>query len=117
METDGRGFDTAVECGGNVEAWRTAVSAARRGGNVLLFGGCPSGTQFEIETSRMHYDDLTLISPFHFGTDAVKTARNWLLDERFCPGPLISSEAKLEEAPRVFEQLRDRKEIKVAFMP
>lgn len=83
----------------------------------MFFGGCPLGTQLDLDTGRMHYDDLTLISPFHFGTEAVRTAREWLLDERFVPVELITQEAELESAPEVFEDLRHGRAIKVAFMP
>lgn len=116
-DTDGRGYDVAIEAAGNILAWQTAVDAARRGGLVVLFGGCPAGSTIELETSRLHYDDLTILSPFHFGTDAVRTAREWLLDSSFEPGPLITGEASLEEAPLVFSELAQGRGIKIAFVP
>lgn len=116
-KTSGRGFDVVVECAGKLDAWQQAMQSVRRGGQVVFFGGCPLGTQLDLDTGRMHYDDLTLISPFHFGTEAVRTAREWLLDERFAPVELITQEAELESAPEVFEDLRHGRAIKVAFMP
>jgi L-iditol 2-dehydrogenase len=115
--TDGRGWDLVIEAAGNITAWQTALAAVRRGGTVLLFGGCPAGSLLELETSRLHYDDLTIISPFHFGTKAVRTAREWLQDPLFDPGPLMTGEARLEEASAVFNDLSQGRGIKVAFVP
>lgn len=116
-ETEGRGFDLVVECAGNVDAWKSATRLVRRGGTVVLFGGCPSGSKFEIDPGRLHYDDLTIVSPFHFGTAAVAKAREWLTDPSFDPGPLVTSEAPLEEVGSVFEDLKRGNGLKVALIP
>lgn len=116
-ETEGRGFDLVVECAGNVDAWTAATKAVRRGGTMVLFGGCPAGSSFQIDTSRLHYDDITIISPFHFGVNAVRRAREWLLSDKFDPGPLITSSAPLENVTDVFELLKSGSGIKVALVP
>lgn len=115
--TQGRGFDVVIECAGDIGSWELALEFVRRGGVAVLFGGCPSGSKVPFDTGRIHYDDITIISPFHFGPKAVRAARDWLLDPSFDPGPLITSEAKLEDAPTVFEDLRNGRAIKVAFTP
>ncbi len=63
--TDGRGADSVIEAVGRPEAWETAVRLARRGGVVNFFGGCPNGTTVEIDTSLMHYSNLTCMASFH----------------------------------------------------
>ncbi len=63
--TDGRGADAVIEAVGRPEAWETAVKLARRGGVVNFFGGCPNGTAVEIDTSLMHYSNLTCTASFH----------------------------------------------------
>jgi L-iditol 2-dehydrogenase len=74
------GFDLVVECTGSVEVWEKSIDFSRRGGAVVLFGGCASGTRASFDTKRVHYDQITLLSPFHFGTRAVRTARRWLIE-------------------------------------
>jgi len=37
----------------------------RRGGVVHLFGGCKSGTSVSIDTRRLHYDEIKVLSIFH----------------------------------------------------
>jgi L-iditol 2-dehydrogenase len=41
--THGRGADVVIECTGQVAVWELAPQLARRGGQVVLFGGCPTG--------------------------------------------------------------------------
>jgi L-iditol 2-dehydrogenase len=110
-------FDIVIECTGSVEIWEKSIDYARRGGKVMLFGGCPSGTKASFETRRMHYDQIDLISPFHFGTSAVRLARRWLMDPGMDLSPLFSGERSLEEATEVFELLKAGRGLKYVFRP
>jgi L-iditol 2-dehydrogenase len=112
-----RGFDLVIECTGNVEVWERSLQYARRGGTVMLFGGCPSGTVAKFDTKRVHYDQLTLLSPFHFGTRAVKTARVWLIDNRLDLSPLISGTRSLEQGRETFADLQAGRGLKYVFVP
>lgn len=114
---DGRGFDLVIECSGSVEIWEQSLNYARRGGTVMLFGGCPSGTTVGFDTRRVHYDQIELISPFHFGSDAVRTARRWLLDQNLRVDPLLSGDRSLSDATQVFEDLQSGQGIKYVFRP
>lgn len=110
-------FDLVIECTGNVEVWERSVDYSRRGGTVMLFGGCPSGTTASFDTKRLHYDQITLVSPFHFGTNAVRTARVWLIDHRMDLNPLISGARSLDEGESTFEDLRQGRGLKYVFKP
>ncbi len=113
----GQGFDVVIECTGSVEIWESTPKYARRGGTIVLFGGCPSGTTATYDTKKLHYDQIKLISPFHFGTQAVRSARRWLMDPTMDLSPLLSGEKSLEEASEVFELLKDGKGLKYVFRP
>jgi L-iditol 2-dehydrogenase len=89
----------------------------RRGGLAMLFGGCPGGTSVRFDTRRLHYDQISLLSPFHFGTEAVRTARQWLIEGKVDFSPLLTGVRTLEEADRVFEDLRNGLGIKYVFVP
>ncbi len=110
-------FDLVIECTGSVEIWEQSIRYARRGGTVVLFGGCPAGSTASFDTRRVHYDQITLLSPFHFGTSAVRTARRWLLDPRFDLSPLLSGERSLEDGVQVFEDLTQGIGLKYVFKP
>ena len=112
-----RGFDLVVECTGSVEVWERSLDYVRRGGTVVLFGGCAAGTTVGFDTRKLHYDQINLISPFHFGTDAVRTARRWLIGGRMDLRPLLSGERSLEQGEQTFEDLKAGKGIKFVFRP
>ena len=109
------GYDLVVEATGQVAVWESSVVHARRGGTVVLFGGPPGGTRAAFDTHRLHYDQVSLLSPFHFGTAAVRLAREWLLAHDL--SPLVTAERPLEEAEAVFADLEAGRGIKYAFVP
>jgi L-iditol 2-dehydrogenase len=113
----GRGFDAVIECTGDAGVWERSPSFARRGGAVMLFGGPPAGSRVGLDTNRIHYDQITILSPFHFGTEAVKTARSWLLRPEFDLTLLLSGERALEQGPDVFHDLSQGKGVKYVFKP
>ncbi len=115
--TDGRGADLVIECTGQPHIWEQSVNLSRRGGTVVFFGGCKRGTTVTFDTLRIHYDQITLLSPFHFGSEAVKTARSWLLEPDFDLEPLLSGERELEAGGEVFEDLRAERGVKYVFVP
>lgn len=110
-------YDLVIECTGREEIWERSLDFVRRGGKVVLFGGCPAGTRVSFDTRRIHYDQIDLISPFHFGTRAVRTARHWLLDPKFDVDLLLSGQRRLAEAAAVFEDLAEGRGIKYVFRP
>lgn len=110
-------FDLVIECTGNVEVWEKSVDYSRRGGTVMLFGGCPSGTTASFDTKKLHYDQISLVSPFHFGTNAVRTARVWLIDHRMDLSALISGERSLDQGVQTFQDLKEGKGLKYVFKP
>ena len=110
-------YDIVIECTGMPEVWERSVQLPRRGGTVMWFGGCASGSTVTLDTGRIHYDQITLLSPFHFGTHAVKQARQWLIadPERF--EPIITASRALEEADAIFEDLQAGKGLKYVIWP
>lgn len=57
------GPDVVIESTGLPNVWELSVNMARRGGTVLLFGGCKGGTTVTLDTHKIHYDCLTIKSP------------------------------------------------------
>ncbi len=63
--TCGIGPDAVIEAVGLPEQWELATKVVRRGGLVNFFGGCEKGTKVELDTYRIHYDELKLLGVFH----------------------------------------------------
>lgn len=72
--TGGDGADVVIEAVGTQETWELAAMLATRGGLVNFFGGCKKGSKVELDTYRLHYDELKLIGVFHHTPAYVKKA-------------------------------------------
>lgn len=110
-------YDLVIECTGKVEIWEHSLDLVERGGTLVLFGGCPGGTTACFDTRKVHYDQIKILSPFHFGTEAVRQARLLLLEDDFDLSPLLSGVRSLTEASRVFEDLEHGRGLKYVFQP
>jgi L-iditol 2-dehydrogenase len=115
--TEQRGADAMVECTGRQEVWESAPALVRRGGTVSFFGGLPSGTNVSFSAARMHYDEVRLISPFHFRPASVKRAQQLLATGGVDPRPLITQTVPLTDIASVFERLDAGEGIKFAITP
>lgn len=110
-------YNIVIECTGRVDIWERSLEFVRRGGQLMLFGGCPSGTSARFDTHRVHYDQVSIISPFHFGTQAVRKAKDWLEDLSLPFDLLISGDRELSDSLGVFEDLKRGVGIKYALRP
>jgi L-iditol 2-dehydrogenase len=102
--TDGRGADQVFEAVGRPEVWELAVTMARSGGTVNLFGGCPVGSTFTVPTYRVHYEEVRLQGTFHHTPAHIRAALD-LLGRLAVPwGDLLGHPIDLEDLASV---LRD----------
>ncbi len=103
--TGGRGADALVECTGTAEVWELAPSLVRRGGTVSFFGGLPAEANVSFRAARLHYDEVRLISPFHFTPRAVAEAFALLRERAFDCTRLISHRYPLDRIVDAFAAL------------
>jgi L-iditol 2-dehydrogenase len=115
--TDGLGADVVIECVGRPEAWSQAVKLARKGGEVMLFGGCEKGAEVRLDTERLHYDEVTLKGGFHYTPDSVRRAWEFICAGTVKLDPLVTHRMELEDLPAAFERVRRREAVKVAIVP
>ncbi len=115
--TDGLGVDYVFECTGQPAVWQSAVYYVRRGGTVILFGGCKTGTTVTYDTSRLHYDEITLKGVFHFMPADVKEAYNLLKKRQIPVSKLISGKYLLDDTEKAFLKLMEGEGIKYAIIP
>lgn len=116
-KTSGMGVDLVVECTGQVETWEETVDFARRGGIVILFGGCQTGTTASFDTHRLHYDEITLIGSFHFTPSDVQLAYRLLAEKKIGVGHLITGSLPLKDIKQAFEYLRNGRGTKYSIHP
>lgn len=113
----GYGPDLVIECTGQVSGWQDAFARVRRGGRVVFFGGCASGTRLGVDTRRMHYDNLTLLAPFHFRSRDVRRAIELLREGKLGAGRIINERRPLSELAEVFAMLERGEILKCAIIP
>ena len=113
-----RGVDVAIEAVASPVTWQWAVDMVRRGGTVNFFGGCATGTKVEIDTNRLHYNDITLKASFHHTPAACRKAFDLLASGRFKCSEYITGRAQLGDLETVLRHLMDRSnDIKTAILP
>jgi L-iditol 2-dehydrogenase len=103
--TGGRGADAVIETTGTQEVWEAAPGYVRRGGTVVLFGGLPGGSRVSYEAARLHYDEVKLVSPFHFTPRDVRATYELLAEGAIDVVPLISERFKLDDLASAFGRL------------
>lgn len=111
------GFDYVFECTGMPGVWDESIEFVRRGGVVILFGGCPSGTMVRYSADRLHYDEITLKGVFHFTPLDVKRAYEIISNKMVDLSRLVSGIYSLKEIKKVFDMLVKGKGIKYAIVP
>jgi L-iditol 2-dehydrogenase len=113
----GFGPDLIIECTGQVSGWADAFARVRRGGRVMFFGGCPLNTSLAVDTRRMHYDNLTLLAPFHFRPRDVKRAFQLLCSRKLDAGCIVNARRPLSQLSEVFTMLEEGSVLKCAVIP
>jgi L-iditol 2-dehydrogenase len=114
----GRGVDIAVEAVATPAAWQQAIEMVRKGGTVNFFGGCAAGTKVELDTNRLHYNDITLKATFHHTPGTARRAFDLITSGRFKCREYITGRARLQDIGDVFRKLMDRSsDIKTAIIP
>ncbi len=115
--TDGRGADVVVEAVGRRETWESTIGLVRKGGTVLLFGGCPSGTMVSFSAEKIHYGELRVQGAFHHTPAAVERAFRLIVSGQVSIMPLISHEMPLERAGEALQLMGEGKALKIALRP
>ncbi|MBQ7568040.1 alcohol dehydrogenase catalytic domain-containing protein [bacterium] len=115
--TQGRGADVVIECTGSPEVWEKSIDLACRGGQVMLFGGCRSGSEVHLPMDRVLRDGLTIKGAFHYTPSAAKHARDLLVEGRINVKPLITDTYSLEEYKTIFNRLDSGDVIKLGVDP
>ncbi len=115
--TNGWGADIVIEATGVPSAWETAIACARPGATVNLFGGCPRDTTITVNTEQLHYNELTLKGVFHNTPEFVRAALALIASHTIPFELLISNHQPLKNLEQVFQDMKQRKVVKVAIVP
>lgn len=115
--TNGRGADLIIEAVGRKETWESTESLVRKGGEILLFGGCPTGTEVSFKADKIHYGEVSLRGAFHHTPAAVERAFNLIISKQVAITPIVSHQMPLEKAEEALQLMGAGKALKVALKP
>jgi L-iditol 2-dehydrogenase len=115
--TEGRGADVVIETAGAPEVWQMSLDLVRKGGTVVMFGGCPSGSEVLLDADRVHYGEMTIKGVFHHTPQTVAKALSLLSDGAIEASALISHRMPLKDTQKALEMVMDGEAIKVAIFP
>ncbi len=115
--TDRSGPDVVIDCTGAPAMWAEVPHWTARGGRVLLFSGLPAEARVTFEASRLHYDEVDLISAFHFRPADVDEAHRLLATGTLDVRPIITAVRPLSSIVEVFAELDRGIGVKYALLP
>ena len=115
--TGGHGAEVVIEAVGLSEVWEASVEMARKGGTVNLFGGPKSGTNFSVDTNRLHYDMLTLKAVFHHTPHYFERALKLIEIGLISSQQFVNRDYPLEQVVEAIQAHRRQEFIKAAILP
>jgi L-iditol 2-dehydrogenase len=116
--TNGKGADVVIEAIGLPTTWEQSLRMVSKGGTVLEFGGCPPGSQIQVDAEILHYDEVTVMGTFHATPTHFKKALNLISSRTLNVKPLITQRMPLTRVKDAFTDLTSSKSnLKIAIIP
>jgi L-iditol 2-dehydrogenase len=97
--------DVVIEAVGQPSVWEASVHVVRKGGTVNFFGGCPSGTTVTLDTTLIHYSDLTLLASFHHTPRTIRRALDFIEAGVIQAADFVDGECALSELPQLLKSM------------
>lgn len=118
-QTAGRGPDVVIEATGNPEAWELAPLLVRKGGIINFFGGCATGSKVGLDTTLLHYSEITCKGSFHHTPAHVRRALQCVTEGKVSARHLVNQEEPLSHLPQVLYDMAYHRngQIKTAIIP
>jgi L-iditol 2-dehydrogenase len=116
--THSRGADVAIEAVGKPQTWEWAVNMVRRGGIVNFFGGCPNDSTVDLDTSLLHYSEITCKASFHHTPEYIRKALDLIYGGQVTASFFVNREEPLANLLEVMRHLMSHNgHLKTAILP
>ncbi len=113
----GRGADLVIEAVGQPQAWEKSIAMARKAGTVVLFGGCPAKTSISVDTTELHYSELTLKGIYHHSPRYVEMAFDLIFQGAVDPKKFIKGTMPLSRLEDALRAVKRGEGLKYAIIP
>jgi len=98
-------FDAVIEAVGHPDVWEAAVHLVRKGGKVNFFGGCPSSTTITLDTTLIHYSNVTLLASFHHTPRTIRRSLEFIETGVIHSRDFVDGECPLSQLPELFKSM------------
>ena len=116
--THNRGVDIAIEAVGKPQTWHWAADMVRRGGVVNFFGGCPNESKVSLDTSLLHYSEITCKATFHHTPAYIRKALDLVCAGHVSASFFVNREEPLANLLTVMRHLMSHNgHLKTAILP
>jgi len=116
--TGGRGAEVSIEAVGTPVTWEMAAHMLRRGGTVNFFGGCPSDARVSLETSLLHYSEITCKASFHHTPGHIQRALQVISEGSVTAQDFVKGQEPLQNMLEVMRYLMSHNgHMKTAIIP
>jgi L-iditol 2-dehydrogenase len=78
---------------------RRAIAPLRRD------GGCPAGTSITLDTTLIHYSNLTLLASFHHTPHTIRRALEFIETGAVRAADFVDGESPLTQLPELFKSM------------
>jgi threonine dehydrogenase-like Zn-dependent dehydrogenase len=99
-------FDLVIEASGSPDGVASALQLVARGGEVILLGLPPHGTQVQVAPDDLVNNDVIIQGSFSYTSDAFAQVVGRVNEKRLRPSFLITHRFDLEHAPDAITALR-----------
>ena len=112
-ETNSEGADVAITTVFKENIIQESFSFTRKQGTVFIFGSATSNSKLELDSDKIHYDQIKIIGtsaykPFHFNI-----ALKLLKESRISATPLITSVKPLDKIKKALEDYTKPENLKI----
>ncbi|MDO5295706.1 MAG: zinc-binding dehydrogenase [bacterium] len=99
------------------ESWDCMLSLASKAATLLTCGGCPSEHLLQLDATRVHYDQMTILGACNYSSQDVAQAQRLLASGALDPQPLVTASLPLTDINKAFQELSLGEAIKFAIIP
>ena len=116
--TGGLGADAAICAAPSKSAQADAVAMVRKRGRIALFGGLPKTDPItNLDSNRIHYDELTIYGTFSYHPSAHQVALDLIARGLIDADKIITATYPIDRLEDAFRAVMDRRELKVMLTP
>jgi L-iditol 2-dehydrogenase len=110
--TSGRGADGVLCAVGGKAITEQALGMVAKGGTVVLLASAPSGTKFEVDLNKLHYDQSVVTGSVSYTSMTYEWCMELLARGKLDVETLITHVGAIEDTQRFLEMTRDLQGLK-----